>query len=167
MKKFARLLAFSVVFASCVFAQAVGSLSGTVSDPSGAAVAGAKVQLYLPGGSAPITSTTSGPAGEFHIPSLRPTFYELRVENTGFNTATLANISVDPARDTNLPALRLELASTAQALEVKEAAQAVQTTNAELTTTVTQAQVDNLPVLDRQVNNLFLTQAGVSEARAP
>jgi hypothetical protein len=166
MKKFARLLAFSVVLASCVFAQAVGSLSGTVIDPSGSAVPGAKVQLYLPGGSAPITATASGPAGEFHIPSLRPTLYQLRVENTGFNTATLANISVDPARDTNLPAIRLELASTTQALEVKEAAQAVQTTNAEVTTTVTQAQVDNLPVLDRQVNNLFLTQAGVSEGKS-
>ena len=165
MQKFACLVVISVLFASCIFAQAVGSLSGTVIDPSGAAIPAVKLQLYLAGGSAPIISTTTGPAGEFHLSSLRATTYELRVVNAGFTSASVTNIAIDPARDTNLHAIRLELASTTQALEVKEATQTVQTTNAEVSTTVTQAQVDNLPVLDRQVSNLFLTQAGVSNGK--
>jgi hypothetical protein len=162
MQKFVHLAGLSVLFAPGIFAQAVGSLSGSVVDPSGAAIPGAKVALYLTGGSAPVTSTISGPAGEFHIPSLRATVYDLRVDSAGFTSATLTNIAVDPAHDTSIPAIHLDVASTSQALEVKEAAQSVETTNAEVTTTVTQAQVDNLPVLDRQVSNLFLTQAGVS-----
>jgi hypothetical protein len=166
MRKAALLSSLPVLFASSALAQAVGSLSGTVVDPSGAAIPAANVQLFVAGGKSPITSTQTGPSGEFHISSLRATFYDLRVDNAGFNPATVANIGIDPARETNLPAVRLELASTSQSLEVKEASQAVQTTNAEVTATVTQAQVDNLPVLDRQVNNLFLTQAGVSEGKS-
>lgn len=156
-----------LLIASNALAQALGGLSGTVVDPSGAAIPGAKVQLFLPGGKSPITTTESGPAGEFRIPSLRPTTYEIRVENAGFNGATLANVVVDPARDTTLQPIQLEVASATQTLEVKEAAQAVQADNSEVSTTVTQQQVENLPVLDRQVSNLFLTQAGVSEGKGP
>jgi len=156
-----------LLIASNALAQGLGGLSGTVVDPSGAAIPGAKVQLFLPGGKTPITTTESGSAGEFRIPSLRPTTYEIRVENTGFNGAKLANVVVDPARDTSLPPIRLEVASTTQTLEVKEAAQVVQADNFEVSTTVTQQQVENLPVLDRQVSNLFLTQAGVSEGKGP
>ncbi|HET9318474.1 MAG TPA: carboxypeptidase-like regulatory domain-containing protein, partial [Bryobacteraceae bacterium] len=156
-----------LLIASNALAQGLGGLSGTVVDPSGAAIPGAKVELFLPGGKTPITTTESGSAGEFRIPSLRPTTYEIRVENTGFNGAKLANVVVDPARDTSLPPIRLEVASTTQTLEVKEAAQVVQADNFEVSTTVTQQQVENLPVLDRQVSNLFLTQAGVSEGKGP
>src|SRR5690349_1013934 len=113
-----------LLLASNAFAQALGGLSGTVVDPSGAAIPGAKVQLFLPGGKSPITTTESGPAGEFRIPSLRPTTYEIRVENAGFNGASLANVVVDPARDTTLQPIQLEVASATQTLEVKEAAQA-------------------------------------------
>lgn len=166
MPKCARLATFFALFASHVFGQALGSLSGTVVDPSGAAIPGAKVQLFLPEGKAPIASTQTGPAGEFHFPSLRATAYNLRVDNAGFASATVANVNVDPARDTSLATIKLELSTTTQNVEVKEATQSVETTNAEITTTVTQAQVDNLPILDRQVNNLFSTQAGVAIGKA-
>ncbi len=165
MQKAARVVALALLFSTGIFAQALGSLSGTVVDPSGAAIPGAKVQLLLPGGRTPIASTETGPAGEFHFPSLRPTTYDVRIENAGFASATVTNVSVDPASDTGMAAIKLELSSTTQAVEVKEATQTVQTTNAEITTTVTQAQVDNLPILDRQVSNLFITQAGVALSR--
>ena len=167
MRRFTFLGVLCLFAASSAFAQALGGLSGTVVDPTGAAIPGAKVQLYIPGGKTPVTTVEAGPVGEFRIPSLRATTYEVRVENPGFNAASLANVVVDPARDTSLPPIRLELSSTTQTLEVKEAAQTVQADNSEVSTTVTQQQVDNLPVLDRQVSNLFLTQAGVSEGKGP
>ncbi|HLN02021.1 MAG TPA: TonB-dependent receptor [Bryobacteraceae bacterium] len=162
MKKAAYVVTLAVLFSFSIFAQAVGSLSGTVVDPSGAAIPGAKVQLLLAGGKSAVASTQTGPAGEFHFSSLAALAYDIHVETTGFAAATIANLHVDPARDTTLPTIRLELSSTSVAVEVKEAVQAVETTNAEVTTTVTTAQIDNLPVLDRQVTNLFTTQAGVS-----
>jgi len=151
-----------VLFSFSIFAQAVGSLSGTVVDPSGAAIPGAKVQLLLAGGKSAVASTQTGPAGEFHFASLAALAYDVHVDSSGFASATVANVHVDPARDTTLPTIRLELSSTNVAVEVKEAAQSVETTNAEVTTTVTTSQVENLPVLDRQVSNLFALQAGVA-----
>jgi len=162
MKKAAYVVALAVLFSVNIFAQAVGSISGTVVDPSGAAIPGAKVQLFLTGGKSAIASTQTGPAGEFSIPSLAAVSYDVRVDNAGFASTTVANVHVDPARITTVPPIRLELSSTSQAVEVKEGTQAVETATAEVTTTVTTAQVDNLPVLDRQVSNLFDTQAGVS-----
>src|SRR6185369_5426822 len=64
------------------------------------------------------------------------------------------------------PAVRLELQATAATIEVTSGIQAVNLANAEISTTITSAQVQNLPVLGRQVNTLFLTQAGVSAANA-
>ena len=166
MKKAAYIVTLAVLFSFSIFAQAVGSLSGTVIDPSGAAIPGAKVQLLLAGGKTPVASAQTGPTGEFHFASLTPVTYDVRVDNAGFASATLANVHVDPARDTTLPAFRLELSSTTQAVEVKEATQAVETTNAEVTSTVTTSQVDSLPVLDRQVSNLFALQSGVAYGKA-
>ena len=153
------------LFACGVFAQALGRIAGSVIDPTGAAVAGVKVELYIAGGKTAVITVETGPTGEFSIASLRAAVYDISVEKAGFNRATVANVTVDPARETTIEPVMLELASATQTVEVKEAVQAVQSENAEVSTTVTQAQVENLPVLDRQVSNLFLTQAGVSEGK--
>ncbi len=164
MRKITALFLFAV---TGVFGQALGRLSGTVVDPSGTAVAGAKVDLYIAGGQTPVISVQTTAEGEFHVPSLRAAEYEIRVESPGFTRATVAHVSVDPANDNTVAPIRLELASASQTIEVHEAAPAVQSNSFEVSTTVTQEQVEKLPVLDRQVNNLFLTQAGVSEGKGP
>ena len=150
---------------SCLFAQAQGGIAGTVVDPTGAVISGATVQLFLAGGKTAILSVESSPAGEFTIPSLRPTTYDVRVEHSGFTTALVAGVAVDPARVTNVPPIEMQVAAASTSVDVTAAAQAVQVTNDEISTTVTQAQITNLPVLDRQLNNLFLTQPGVSEGK--
>jgi hypothetical protein len=167
MRKAAALAVLLVFGASFLFAQAQGGLAGTVVDPTGAVVSGAKVQLFIAGGKTAILSVETSPTGEFTIPSLRPTIYDLRVENTGFTAAVVSGVVVDPARTTNVPTIQLELAASTASVDVTAAAQAVEVTNDQVSTTVTQAQIANLPVLDRQVNNLFLTQPGVSLGKGP
>ena len=74
----------------------------------------------------------------------------------------MAGVKVDPARQTTLPPIKLSLSTSSQSVEVTANAQAVDTSTAEVATTVTQSQITNLPVLDRQVSNLIVTQAGVA-----
>ena len=62
-----------------------------------------------------------------------------------------------------LPQIKLVLGTAAQAVEVSARAQGVDTATAEAATTVSQAQIANLPVLGRQISNLFVTQAGVTQ----
>ncbi len=64
-------------------AQALGAITGTVSDPSGAAVPNAKVTATETGTTFE-RSITADAAGRYTIPSLRPTGYTLAVETPGF-----------------------------------------------------------------------------------
>src|SRR5690349_950643 len=64
-------------------AQALGAITGTVSDPSGAAVPNAKVTATETGTTFE-RSITADASGRYTIPSLRPTSYTLTVGATGF-----------------------------------------------------------------------------------
>ncbi len=155
------LILLSVLSAAC-FAQVTGRLSGSVTDASAAAIPSATVNLLLAGGAKPLLSTVTTADGLFTFTSVRPEFYDLSIESKGFLTYTLRNVKVDPARETSLPRIQLELAAVTQSIEVSANAQTVQTGNAEISTTVTSDQVRLLPVLDRDPTTLIATQAGVA-----
>lgn len=165
MSRIHTIFVFILLIGASAYAQVAGRLTGTVTDPTGATVPNAKVSLLLPGGTTPVLSTETTSDGIFDFTAVRPDFYTLTVESTGFNRYTQQNVKVDPVRQTSLPAIRLEISSSAQTVEVFASAQTVETSSFEVASTVTQTQVTDLPVLDRQITNLFLTQAGVSNSR--
>ena len=150
---------------STVSGQVAGRISGSVVDASGAAVPNAKVSLFLQGGSSALLSTQTTSDGLISISTVRPEFYDVVVEAPGFEKTKLPGVKVDPSKETSLPPITLQISATATAIEVVEHTAAVQTSNAEVAVTISRTQVDNLPVLDRQVNFLFNTQAGVTSAR--
>lgn len=155
----------SVVFVlAAVFpalAQFDGRVSGSVADPTGAAVPGATVSLFLPGGNKPLLSTKTSSDGLFHFIGVRPGDYDLRVEASGFIKVELRGLTVDAARESTAPAIKLALATATQTVQVSATAEGVQTTNAEISTTVSMEDIRNLPILDRDVLSVLQTQAGV------
>ncbi len=159
---FLALALLSFIAAATVIAQVNGRLTGTVTDPSGADIAGAAVALYLPGGTTPIATTKTTADGNFDFASLSPGVYTLTVEVSGFTKYTADNVKIDPVRQTSFPPIRMAIQATQATVEVSGSAQSVDTSSVEVNTTVTQEQVTNLPVLDRQVSNLFYTQPGVN-----
>src|ERR1051326_5318168 len=78
----------------CINAQAVyGNLIGTVTDPTGAVVAGAKVTVKNVGQNV-TTSTTTNDSCNYTVVQLPPGQYELTVEKSGFNRVTQQNVTV-------------------------------------------------------------------------
>ena len=150
---------------SIVMAQATGRVTGSVVDATGAVIPGATVSLKLAGGKAAVFQTVTSASGLFGFTGIRPASYDLTVEQKGFTTAAIANIKVDALKESALPAVKLEVASAAQTVEVTGDIQAVQTTNAEVVSTINTTQVNNLPLLDRQINQVFYTQAGFTSGR--
>src|SRR6266446_5258974 len=146
---------------SCL-AQVTGRISGSVTDSSGAAIPNATVNLLLPGGAKPVLATVTTPEGLFSFTNVRPISYDLTVDAKGFLKYTLRGVKVDPARETSLPGVQLEVAAVTQSVDVIANVQTVQTSNAEVATTVTNEQVRRLPMLDRDPMSLISTQAGVS-----
>lgn len=158
------VLAFFALFA---YAQDTSRISGTVVDGSGAPVPGAKINLYLQGGASSIVNAESGPDGVFRIPGLRASIYDITVEAAGFQRQSIRSIRVETAKELSLAAVRLEIGAIAETVEVVSSAAAVSTTNAEVATTVTNEQLRQLPMFDRNPMSLIRTQAGVTSGRGP
>ncbi len=159
------ILAVLACMASVGLGQDTGRLTGSVVDPTGSAVPGAKVELYLPGGSAPVLAATTTSDGLFSMIGVRPAFYDVHVEAPGFRRQTLLEVKVDPGRETSLPVIQLEIGSLTEVVEVSAVVQGIQTSNAEISTTVTNEQVRQLPLMNRSPLFLILSQAGVTSGR--
>ena len=143
-------------------AQVAGRLSGSVVDQTGASIPGATVNVFVPGGKEPVLSATTNEAGLFSFIAVRPDTYDIAVESKGFTKSMMRLVKVAPIQETGLPPIKLEVQSATVSVEVTADANAVQLSNAEISSTITATQVQNLPVLGRQVSTLFLTQAGVA-----
>src|ERR1019366_2739418 len=153
-----------IIFWSPLHAQGTASVTGSVLDPSGAAIPGATVSLLLRGGKKALLSTRTGSGGLFSMESVRPETYDRLIEAPGFQAYRLENISVNSARTTDLSAIKLGLASANTSVEVTSGAETVQTTSPEISSTVTMDQIRRLPVADRNPLDFVRTQAGVGSS---
>jgi len=156
------IIFFAALAAATLQAQVAGRLSGTVFDQTGATVPAATVNVYVSGGKEPVLTGQTNENGVFSFVTVRPDTYDLSVEAKGFTRTTIHGVKVSPVQETAIPSIKLEVQAAATTVEVTGDVQSVQLSNAEVASTVTSTQVQNLPVLGRQVSTLFQTQAGVS-----
>ncbi len=160
------LIFFCAVFSSPVGAQLTeGTIDGTVSDPSGAAVVAAKVQILNTGTGSAVEELTDS-IGYFRAPHLAAGLYELRVERTGFKTGVVKSVSVSVGVTTRADVV-LQVGSLAEKVIVTETAPLVQTEEGRLSSTITTDQVTSLPLDGRQVYQLVTLEPGVTTTNAP
>lgn len=144
-------------------AQVEGRLTGSVVDAEKEPVTNATVSLGLAGSAAPALETVTTSEGIFNLPAVRPDFYDLVVTVPGYQTYTLRNLKIDPARETSLPAIVLTAEQITLTVDVNAPLQTVQTSNAAVITTITNEQVRRLPLIDRIALPLARTQPGVTD----
>jgi len=112
------------IFAVClltipVFADLTGDVQGTITDPAGAGVAGAKVTIKnLNTGQTRVVET--GSSGEFSAPQLEIGTYKVTIEKDGFKTYA-QNVGVQSGEKTRLDA-RLEVGSVSETVTVESGA---------------------------------------------
>ncbi|MBV8812557.1 MAG: TonB-dependent receptor [Acidobacteriaceae bacterium] len=150
--------AIAFLLAAMAFGQAVsGNISGTISDPSGAAVPNATVTITdLDRGA--VYHVQSSSDGNFSQTHLLAGHYQVTVESPGFGKFT-ANAMVEIDATTPLD-VKLAPASVQTSVEVTDVTPLLTTDRAEIATTLTGTQVQQLPVLDRNVTNLLLIVPG-------
>jgi hypothetical protein len=138
-------LLFVMMFSSSLWGQAVsGTLLGTVTDPTGAVVSGAKVTLVLTGQSTEHTSFTNA-SGDFTMPNLPPGIYKVTVAATGFKTETRENIEL--ATNTTVRVdVNLQTGSTSETVEVTTAPPDLQTDRADISSTIEKGTIASLPL---------------------
>jgi len=135
-------------------------LQGTITDPAGAAVSGARVQL-TDLASAAVRNGTSDAAGYYSFAQLNPTVYKLEISKDNFKTHIEEKVTILVATSTKLD-ITLELGSVNQQVMVESTAvPQVNTQDATVGNAFDENQVKSLPFLARNVVNLLTLQPGV------
>jgi hypothetical protein len=154
------LCALSFLLASTpVWSQEItAAVSGVVTDPSGAAVADAKITAKdSERGS--MFSTTSNGSGAYNLPRLPVGTYELRVEKTGFETLVRGGVLLQLNQTAQLD-LTLTVGSVTQTVDVTSAAPLLQTESTELGTVIDSRENVALPLSTRNYVQLTLLATG-------
>jgi hypothetical protein len=121
-----------------------GAVSGTVLDPSGAAVPGATIVITNDSTSI-ATTTTSTSAGDYTAPALDPGIYTVTVTASGFEKQTQKQVHVN-ALETQTYNPKLTVGSTGSEVTVSAAPPALETTNATLGATMENEMYAALPL---------------------
>jgi hypothetical protein len=135
-----------------------GRIVGVVHDPTGAVIANATITVINQGTNATKTAKASAEGG-FVVPSLAAGSYRVEASAEGFGTAAYSDVAVEPGRERSL-SIELKVGKTAETIEVTAGQELVNTTTTEVSKTVSTAQVQNLPLLGRDIIGLLSTQAG-------
>jgi hypothetical protein len=136
---------FAVAFAA--FAQSDrGTITGTVSDPAGAVVAGASVEARNVATGLTYEAASTG-TGNYTLSQLPAGDYELSVTVPGFKKSVYTNITVQVAGTLRID-VALEVGTAAEAVTVTEAAPLLKTESGELSHNMTTERLDNLPVIN-------------------
>jgi hypothetical protein len=161
----AAMAMLSAILPFCVAGQgATGTLVGTISDPSGASVANAKVTVKNIGTAVEQTVTTSTD-GLFAVPNLIPGTYEISVLATGFETADVEGIGLlaGERREVNVT---MKIGTVANKVTVTSARISdVQLASSEVRGVVDSHTVVDLPLNGRDWTSLANLEPGVAQVR--
>src|SRR6202030_3938490 len=135
-----------------------GQFEGTVTDPTGAAIANAKVSVTNNATGLTVAATTNS-SGSYTVKEVPPGIYKVAVEAPGFkkleNNAVTANAGTISRLD-----VKLQLGKASETVEVTGEASAVNTEDSKLSTTVSATQINNLPLNGRNVYDLMQLAPG-------
>src|ERR1700693_2450924 len=143
-----------------VFSQATtGRILGTVSDQSGAGVAGASVVVTDIQRDTKRTLTTDA-SGDYAAPELQPGVYKIRAEAKGFKAVERPNIVIEVAQDLRVD-IALSPGQISETVVVTDEVPLVNSMSATLGGTLSNAEINDLPLNGRNYENLLQLRPGV------
>jgi len=140
-----------------------GSITGTVTDPTGALVPNASVTVTDVSRGFTFTAVSDA-SGTFVVRNLPPSTYNVKVETVGFNPFTRENVVVNVNQNVAVP-VTLAVSGDTQTVQVVEGAPLVQTEDASTGQTINRTFINDLPLAGRAVFDLARLAPGVSEPR--
>ena len=148
-------------------AQAVNSaqIHGAITDPTGAAIAGAKVKVTQTE-TGMVRSTVTNSEGAFSLPGLPVGPYKLEVTAPGFQNYIQTGITLQVSQNPKVD-IRLQLGTVSQVEEVRGDAIMVNTNETSVSQVIDQQRVVDLPLDGRQATDLILLSGGASNTAIP
>jgi len=139
---------------------ASSGIVGQVVDSTKGAMPGATVTVINTGTNAQRVTNTDA-EGRFSVPNLPPATYTVRVELSGFATTEVKDIILRNG-EVGRPTITLGLANVSENVTVVGMSPLLQTTNASVSQTITQKQIEDLPVSGRSLLSFASLSAGVT-----
>jgi len=138
---------------------ALGTITGTVTDPAGAPVPNVEVTATAVATSLTFRSTSSD-SGTYVIPNVPIGQFSIRASATGFKQVTRTGVNVEVAQRLRVD-ITFELGSVSDSVEIRAEIPRIQTEDSSLGTVVEQRRIEDLPLNGRHVFNLVKVVAGV------
>jgi hypothetical protein len=156
-----RILFLMLLLSLAVFGQTNrGGISGTVTDAAGAAIPGAKVTVTNLGTNQSITINTSDD-GAFSATSLEPVKYSVTVEAANFKTSVMPEVKVDTAT-TQTVNIVLDAGNISEKVTITADVPLINTESGTTGKTITERQLEDVPLTNRSVLDLATTVPNVS-----
>ncbi len=134
-----------LLFSCLAFAQRdLGTITGTVTDASGAAIPNAKITIVEVATGVSNTTVTSE-SGNYTRPALRPGTYTVTVEAAGFQKSEQKGVIINPGEPTGVDIV-VQIGNSSQTVEVTAAAPLLQTESPVIGANLNAAQVSELPL---------------------
>ena len=153
-------ISFFAVTGSVYGQAATTSISGRVSDPSGAAIPDAPVTIKNTATSATETATTDS-QGRYTVPQLGIGTYDVTVTKTGFQSAVRSGVTLTVGADLVID-FHLTLGQATESVNVSGEITQVETTTSAVSSLVNQTQMRELPLNGRDWEQLILLAPGVT-----
>ena len=153
------LCAFSLLSGSRCFAQAVsGSINGYVTDPTGAPIGSASVDVSNEQ-TGVRTHATANSEGFYNASNLPPGNYSISVEQSGFSKLTREHVKLDVDAVLRID-LKLSVGNVTESITVAAGAELLQSEKVDVSQTMSERQIQDLPTIGRNVTQLYLTVPG-------
>jgi hypothetical protein len=154
-------LVFSVQAPRAVGQAVYGSIFGTVTDPQGGAVAGAKV-IVTSVTKGTTDETTTNESGNYSVTHLIPDAYKIRIEATGFKAVDIPSVQVSADTSARVDATA-QVGDVTQTVEVTSEVPQLKTDRADVSLTFNEKYVEDLPILNRNFTSFELLSPGTQK----
>src|SRR6266699_6390808 len=152
----------SILLSSPVVAQTVtGTISGSVTDPNGAVVAGANVTLINDQTNDKRDQATNE-SGRCNFASLQPGSYTLRIEHQGFETLLRTKVVLSANEDLALGEIAMKTGQVTETVTVQSEGQIVEKESSDLTARLTSDQISLISTKGRDITSLLRLIPGTS-----
>ena len=142
-----------------------GTVTGRVTDTTGASIPGASVVLISEERGTRSVSVTTNAMGDYVIPNVIPDTYTVEVTFESFKTTRRTGIEVSGGDRIGIPALALELGETVETVTVTSEAPLVQTQSGERSFAITTQQIEALPVDRGNFTSMVMFTPGVNSTQ--
>jgi hypothetical protein len=137
-----------------------GLITGTITDPSGAVISDADIDVTNQGTNVTMSAKSDG-AGSYIFPQLPPGLYDISIKKEGFATETQSGFQLGVNQSATLD-FKLTVSSSVQTVKVSSALPSLNTTSATLQDVVQHEAIVDLPLNGREFTQLTLLSPGAA-----